>query len=92
MVMLVPNLNLSMLLSQYAETMMPMYEIMQIPLDSYEDLLFVQERLAIYYCMLGEISAAFLRPTRHRVVSAIYGAPIIYNWKQASDTAIQGIV
>ncbi len=49
MVMLVPNLNLSMLLSQYAETMIPTYEIMQIPLDSYEDLLFVQERLAIYY-------------------------------------------
>jgi len=27
-VMLVPNLNLSMLLSQYADTMIPMYEIM----------------------------------------------------------------
>jgi hypothetical protein len=54
MVMLVPNLNLSMLLSQYAETMIPTYEIMQIPLDYYEDLLFVQleERLAIYYSML----------------------------------------
>jgi hypothetical protein len=52
MVMLVPNLNLSMLLSQYAETMIPIYELVQIPLDSYEDLLFVQERLAIYYSML----------------------------------------
>ena len=52
MVMLVPNLNLSMLLSQYAETKIPTYEIMQIPLDSYEDLLFVQECLAIYYSML----------------------------------------
>ncbi len=52
MLMLVPNLNLSMLLSQYAETMIPKYEIMQITLDSYEDLLFVQERLAIYYSML----------------------------------------
>ena len=41
---------------------------------------------------VGEISAAFLRPTRHRVVSAIYGAPIINDWKQASDTAIKGIV
>ncbi len=50
--MLVPNLNVSMLLSQYVETMIPMYEIVQIPLDSYEDLLFVQERLAIYYSML----------------------------------------
>jgi hypothetical protein len=36
MVMLVPNLNLSMLLPQYAETMIPTYEIMQIPLDSYD--------------------------------------------------------
>jgi hypothetical protein len=52
MAMLVPNLNLSMHLSQYAETMIPTYEIMQIPLDSYEDLLFVQERIAIYYSML----------------------------------------
>jgi hypothetical protein len=52
MVMLVPNLNLSMLLSQHAETMIPMYEIVQIPLDSGEDLLFVQERLATYYSML----------------------------------------
>jgi hypothetical protein len=25
-------------------------------------------------------------------VSAIYGAPIIYNWKQAKDTAAQGFV
>ncbi len=48
MVMLVPNLNLSMLLSKYAETMILIYEIVQTPLDSYEDLLFVQERLAIY--------------------------------------------
>ena len=39
---------------------------------------------------VGKISAAFLWPTRHRVVSAIYGAPIIYNWKQAADTAISG--
>ena len=39
-------------LSQYAETMIPMYEIVQIPLDSYEDLLFVQKRLATYYSML----------------------------------------
>jgi hypothetical protein len=52
MVMLVPNLKLSILLSQYAETMIPTYEIMQIPLDSYEDLLFVQDSLAIYYSML----------------------------------------
>jgi hypothetical protein len=29
-----------------------MIEVMKIPLDSYEDLLFVQERLAIYYSML----------------------------------------
>ncbi len=36
---------------------------------------------------VGKISAVFLRPTRHRVVSAIYGTPIIYNWKQANDTA-----
>ena len=30
---------------------------------------------------VGKISAAFLRPTRHRVVSAIYGALSIYNWQ-----------
>ena len=29
-----------------------MTEVMKIPLDAYEDLLFVQERLAIYYSML----------------------------------------
>ena len=40
---------------------------------------------------VGKISAAFLWPTRHRVVSKIYGTPIIYNWKQADDTAAQGI-
>jgi hypothetical protein len=61
----------------------------QIPLDSSEDLLFVQVCLAIYYSMLERsLLLAFLRPTRHQVVSTIYGAPIIYSWKQAGDTAI----
>ncbi len=52
MVMLAPNLNLSMLLSQYAETMIPTYEIMQTPLSCYGILLYVNERLAIYYSLL----------------------------------------
>jgi hypothetical protein len=46
--MLVPNLNLSMLLSPHAVTMIPMYEIMQTPLSCYGNLLYVKERLAIY--------------------------------------------
>ncbi len=52
MVMLVPNLNLSMLLSQYAETTIPTYEIMQTPLSCYGVLLYVKEHLAIYYSLL----------------------------------------
>ncbi len=51
-VMLAPNLNLSMLLSQHADTMIPMYEIMQTPLICYGNLLYVKERLAIYYSLL----------------------------------------
>ncbi len=52
--MLAPNLNLPMLLSQYAETMIPTYEIMQTPsrLSCYGILLYVKERLAIYYSLL----------------------------------------
>ena len=50
--MLVPNLNLSVLLSQHADTMIPMYEIMQTPLSCYGNLLYVKERLAIYYSLL----------------------------------------
>jgi hypothetical protein len=51
--MLVPNLNLSMLLSQHADTMLPMYEIMKTPLSCYGNLLNVKERLAIYYSLLN---------------------------------------
>ncbi len=51
-VILASNLNLSMLLSQYAETMIPTYEIMQTPLSCYGILLYVKERLAIYYSLL----------------------------------------
>jgi hypothetical protein len=51
-VMLVPNLNLSMLVSQHADTMIPMYEIMQTPLSCYGNLLYVKERLAICYRLL----------------------------------------
>ncbi len=51
-VMLVPNLNLSRLLSQYAETMIPTYEIMQTPLSCCGILLYVKERLAIDYSLL----------------------------------------
>jgi hypothetical protein len=51
-VMIVPNLNLSMLLSQHAETMIPMYATMQTPLSCYGNLLYVKERLAIYYSLL----------------------------------------
>jgi hypothetical protein len=50
--MLVPNPNLSMLLSQHVDTMIPMYEIMQTPLSCYGNLLYVKERLAIYYSLL----------------------------------------
>ena len=86
MVMLVPNLNLSMLLSQYAETMIPIYEIVQIPLDSYEDLLpvIVQERLVIYYSMLERSLRLSYGQHDIKCVSAIYGTPvtpIIYNWR-----------
>ncbi len=49
--MLVPNLNLSMLLSQYADTMIPMYKIMQTPLSCCGYLLYVKECLAIYYSL-----------------------------------------
>jgi hypothetical protein len=67
-VMLVPNLNLSMLLSQHADTMIPMYEIIQAPLICYGNLLYVKERLAIYYSQLAEkISSVFLWATLHRV-------------------------
>ncbi len=52
MAVLVPNLNLSMLLSQHANTMIPMYEIMQTPLRCYWNILYVKERLAIYYSLL----------------------------------------
>ncbi len=45
--MLVPNLNLSILLSQHADTMIPMYKIMQTQLSCYGNLLYVKERLAI---------------------------------------------
>jgi hypothetical protein len=41
---------------------------------------------------VGKISPAFLWHTQHRMVSAIYGTPIIYNWKQAKDNTAQGIV
>jgi hypothetical protein len=50
--LLVPNLNLSMLLSQHADTMIPVYEIMQTPLSCYGNLLYGKERLAIHYSLL----------------------------------------
>jgi hypothetical protein len=56
--MLVPNLNLSMLLSQHMDTMIPMDEIMQTPLSCCGNLLYVKERLAIYYSLL-KISLRF---------------------------------
>ena len=98
MVMLAPNLNLSMFLSQYAETMIPMYEIVQIPLDSYEDLLFVQEHLAIYYSMPVLERSLLLSYGQYDIercqqfTSSGVGTPIIYNRKQAEDTTAQGIV
>jgi hypothetical protein len=39
-------------LSQHAETIIPMYEIMQTPSSCYVNLLYVQERLAIYNSLL----------------------------------------
>ncbi len=71
-VIIVPNLNLSMLLSQHEDTKIPMYEIMQNPLSSmscYGNLLYVKERLAIYYSLLKKISSVFLWATQHRVGS-----------------------
>ncbi len=50
--LLLPNLNLSMLLSQHAETMIPMEDIMQAPLSCYGNLLYVKDRLVIYYSLL----------------------------------------
>ncbi len=64
----------------------------------YEDLLWVQERLAIYYSMLEKslwvsyIPAGFLWPTRHRVVSTIYGMPVCRNWQDAEDTPTTGTI
>jgi hypothetical protein len=42
----------NMIISQRTSLVKSMIEAMKIPLDSYEDFLFVQERLAIYYSML----------------------------------------
>ncbi len=42
----------NMIISQRTSLVKSMIEVMKIPLDCYEDLLFVQERLAIYYSML----------------------------------------
>ncbi len=50
--MLVPNLNLSMRLSQHADTMIPTDEIMHTPLSCYGNLLYVKERFAISYSLL----------------------------------------
>ncbi len=50
--MLASNLKLSMLLSQDENTMIPIYEIKQTQLSCYENLLYVKERLASYYCLL----------------------------------------
>ncbi len=50
--MLASNLNLSMLLSQREDTMISMYEIMHTPLSCYGNLLYVKERLVIYYSLL----------------------------------------
>jgi hypothetical protein len=41
-----------MITSQRTSLLKSMIEVVKIPLDSYEDLLFVQERLSIYYSML----------------------------------------
>jgi hypothetical protein len=41
-----------MIISQRTSLVKSMIEVMKIPLDSYKDLLFVQERLAIYYSIL----------------------------------------
>ncbi len=51
-VMRAPNLNVSMLFSQHAATMIPMYEVMQTPLSCYGNLLYFKQRLAIYYSLL----------------------------------------
>ncbi len=50
--MLVPNLNLSMLFSQHANTMIPMSEIMQTQLSCYGHSQYVKERLSTYYNLL----------------------------------------
>jgi hypothetical protein len=42
----------NMITSQRTSLVKSMIEVMQIPLDSYEDLVFVHERLTIYYSML----------------------------------------
>jgi hypothetical protein len=65
-VMLAPNLNLSMLLSQYAETIIPTYEILQTPLSCYRILLYVKERSHLLQ-LAEKISSVFLWATLHRV-------------------------
>ena len=73
-----------------------MTEVMKIPLDSYEDLLFVQERLAIYYSMLerslllsyGQHDIEWCQQFTAHQLSIIGSKPAT----RYADTVIQGIV
>jgi hypothetical protein len=78
----------NMVISQRTSLVKSMIEVMKIPLDSYEDLLFVQERLAIYYSMFER--SLWLSYGQHDIewCQQFMCTPIIYNWKQACDTAV----
>ncbi len=69
-----------------------MTETMKIPLDSYEDLLFVQERLAMYYIMLER--SLRLSYGQHDIewCQQFTAHQLSTNWEQAEDTIAQGIV
>ncbi len=67
-VMLVPNLNLSMLLSQHADTMIPMYEIDYAnPVDMLWEFTVCQGVPRHLLQLAEKISSVFLRATLHRV-------------------------
>ncbi len=67
MVMLVPNLNLSMLLSQHEDTMIPMYEMMQNPVELLWEFTVCQGAPRHLLQLAEKISSVFLWATLHRV-------------------------
>ncbi len=74
-VMLASNLNLSIPLSQHEDTIIPKYEVMQIPLSCYENLLYIKERLAICNRLLKR--SLLFSYGQHDIE---WGVPTVYMW------------